>query len=147
MEPQVRQTQVAGATGSATDRRAEAGRIAKSAQPAGAAESTRRSRIQARDEAADKTAAKDDDAAGRDAAKEKNEAAAETRSVAGRRFRKSGNIWIDTAYKPSQQTFDLSRGSERYRVLVGDEPGIRQIAEQLDGEFIVVWKGQAYRIH
>jgi hypothetical protein len=138
-------TQVAAATGAAADRGAEVGRVAKSPQPA----SARRSRSEERDEAKDKTTAKDDAgdrASDRDAAKEKNEAAAETRSVAGRRFRKSGNIWIDTAYKPSQQTFNLARGSEQYRVLVGDEPGIRQIAEQLDGEFIVVWKGQAYRI-
>jgi hypothetical protein len=96
---------------------------------------------QARDEADDKTAPKDSDAV-----KEKNEAAAETRSVAGRRFRKSGNVWIDTAYHSSQQTFRVTRGSEQYRTLVGDEPEIRKIAEELDGEFIVVWKGRAYRI-
>ncbi len=88
-----------------------------------------------RDEAADKD----------DAVKEKNEAGGETRSVAGRRFRKKDNVWIDTAYS-SQQTFTYSRNSEQYRALVGDEPEIRQIAEQLDGEFIVVWKGRAYRI-
>jgi hypothetical protein len=40
----------------------------------------------------------------------------------------------------------MTRGSERFRALVADEPEIRQIAEQLSGEFIVVWKGRAYRI-
>ena len=38
------------------------------------------------------------------------------------------------------------RGSEQYRVLIADEPGIRTIAESLAGEVIVVWKGRAYRI-
>ena len=41
---------------------------------------------------------------------------------------------------------NLTRGSERYRALIADEPEIKQIADQLDGEFIVVWKGRAYRI-
>jgi hypothetical protein len=29
---------------------------------------------------------------------------------------------------------------------VGDEPEIKRIADQLDGEIIVVWKGQVYKI-
>jgi hypothetical protein len=77
--------------------------------------------------------------------KEKD-AVAETRSVAGRRFRKRGGIWIDTAYDSSRATTNLARGSEQYRALVADEPPIRTIADQLDGEIIVVWKGRAYRI-
>ena len=101
-----------------------------------ASPTTKRARVETSDKAA-----KDDDAV-----KEKNEDAAETRSVAGRRFRKSGNVWIDTAYDSSRQTFNMTRGSEPYRTLIGDEPEIRKIAEQLDGEFIVVWKGRAYRI-
>jgi hypothetical protein len=40
----------------------------------------------------------------------------------------------------------LARGSESFRALVADEPAINTIAEQLDGEVIVVWKGRAYRI-
>ena len=104
---------------------------------AGVADKTRRGQ---RDETADKTSPKDE------GAKQQNEAAAETRSVAGRSFRKSGNVWIDTAYDSSRQTFSVRRGSEQYRALVADEPEIGRIAEQLDGEFIVVWKSRAYRI-
>lgn len=90
-----------------------------------------------------------DDAAGKDetAAKAKREEATEeTRSVGGRRFRKSGNLWIDTAYDSSRSTTNLKRGSEQYRALIADEPEIRTFADQIDGEFIVVWKGRAYRI-
>jgi hypothetical protein len=79
---------------------------------------------------------------------EKDEDDAETRTVAGRRFRKQGSVWIDTAYtSPRRITAEYKRGSEGYRTLVGDEPAIKQIADQLDGEIIVVWKGQVYRIH
>ena len=70
----------------------------------------------------------------------------ETISVAGRRFRKNGSVWIDVAYNSSQGTTNVTRGSEQYRGLIADEPGIRTIAEQLKGEVIVVWKGHAYRI-
>jgi Putative zinc-finger len=71
---------------------------------------------------------------------------AETRSVAGRRFRKERGIWIDTAYESSRSAMTLTRGSERFRALVADEPSIKTIADELDGEVIVVWKGRAYRI-
>lgn len=71
---------------------------------------------------------------------------AETRSVAGRRFRKQRGIWIDTAYDSSRDTMTVARGSEPYRALIADEPEIKRIADQLDGEIIVVWKGRAYRI-
>jgi hypothetical protein len=70
----------------------------------------------------------------------------ETRSVAGRTFKKERGIWIDTAYDSSTRTRNLARGSESFRALVADEPAINTIAEQLDGEVIVVWKGRAYRI-
>ena len=60
--------------------------------------------------------------------------------------RKQGGIWIDTAYDSSKETMTLTRGSENYRALVADEPAIRTIADQLDGEIIVVWKGRTYRI-
>lgn len=71
---------------------------------------------------------------------------ADTRSVAGRRFRKERGIWTDTAYDSSTATVNVARGSEQFRALVADEPEIKKIAEQLDGEVIVVWKGRAYRI-
>jgi hypothetical protein len=70
----------------------------------------------------------------------------ETRSVAGRRFRKRSGIWIDTAYDSARETMTLTRGSDRYRALVADEPAIKTIADELEGEIIVVWKGRVYRI-
>lgn len=71
---------------------------------------------------------------------------AETRTVSGRRFRKERGIWTDTAYDSSTATVNMARGSEQFRALVADEPEVKKIAEQLDGEVIVVWKGRAYRI-
>ena len=73
------------------------------------------------------------------------EEAIETRSVAGHRFERRGQVWVDVLYE-SQSTINVARDSEQYRALIGDEPGIRTIAEQLSGEVIVVWKGRAYRI-
>jgi hypothetical protein len=70
----------------------------------------------------------------------------ETRTVAGRRFQKQRGIWTDTAYDSSTAITNVARGSEQFRALVADEPEIKKIAEQLDGEVIVVWKGRAYRI-
>jgi len=71
---------------------------------------------------------------------------AETKTVAGHHFRKQGDVWIDTAYDRSGISMTVSRGSERYQSLIADEPAIKTIADQLDGEIIVVWKGRAYRI-
>jgi hypothetical protein len=89
-----------------------------------------------------------DDAKTRGASKDAGNSNAdeETRSVAGRRFRKQGNAWIDTAYESSTTTVNMTRDSEQFRALVADEPAIGTIAKQLDGEVIVVWKGHAYRI-
>lgn len=75
-----------------------------------------------------------------------DDAAGETRSVAGRRFRRSGRVWIDTAFDSSKSIINVARGSEHYRALVADEPSIRTIADQLEGEIIVVWKGSTYCI-
>lgn len=77
-------------------------------------------------------------------AKEETEAG-EVRTVGGHRFRKQGQVWIDSLFS-SQSITNVTRASEQYRALVADEPGIRLIAEQLNAEFIVVWKGRAYRI-
>ena len=79
--------------------------------------------------------------------REETESETETRAVAGRRFRRQGNVWVDTAYESSRPTINVARGSEQYRALVADEPSIRTIAEQLSGEVVVVWKGRAYWIH
>ena len=70
----------------------------------------------------------------------------QTRTVEGRRFRRQGNTWVDTTYDGSRPTTTVVRGSEQYRALVADEPGIRLIAEKLSGEVVLVWKGRAYRI-
>ncbi|MFN2406813.1 MAG: zf-HC2 domain-containing protein [Pyrinomonadaceae bacterium] len=85
-------------------------------------------------------------AGARDDKKTSERDAAETRSVAGRTFKKERGIWVDTAYDSSTGTRNLARGSESFRALVADEPAINTIAEKLDGEVIVVWKGRAYRI-
>jgi hypothetical protein len=79
--------------------------------------------------------------------KDRADSSTETRSVAGRRFRRQGDAWIDTAYNSSRSTISVARGSDQYRALTADEPSIRTIAEQLGGVVIVVWKGKAYRIH
>lgn len=76
--------------------------------------------------------------------KDKNDSA--TKTVAGRHFRKRGGIWIDTAYESSRSAINLRRDSEQYRALIADEPAIKTIADQLDGEILVLWKGHAYHI-
>jgi hypothetical protein len=75
------------------------------------------------------------------------ESAAETRSVGGHRFQRRGGAWVDTAYSSSRRLTNVARGSEQYRALVADEPGLRTIAEQLSGEVIVSWKNRAYRFY
>ncbi|HZI46880.1 MAG TPA: zf-HC2 domain-containing protein [Pyrinomonadaceae bacterium] len=77
----------------------------------------------------------------------RDDLSANARSVAGRRFQKKGGVWIDTAYDSSKDSMTVTRGSEQYRSLVADEPEIKTIADTLDGEIIVVWKGHTYRIH
>jgi hypothetical protein len=71
----------------------------------------------------------------------------ETRSIGGRKFRRQGSAWVDTAYKSSRPTTSVARGSEQYRALVADEPELRTITQQLGGEVIVVWKSTAYRFY
>ena len=83
-----------------------------------------------------------DDAAGAG----KDNKNAETKTVGGRRFRKQDGVWVDTDYSSSRNVVNVARGSEQYRALIADEPGIKNIADQLDGEIIVVWKGHTYRI-
>jgi hypothetical protein len=77
--------------------------------------------------------------------KEADKDAADTRSVAGHRFRKQRGIWVDTAYD-SREAMIVTRGSETFRTLIADEPSLKTIADQLAGEIIVLWKGRAYRI-
>ncbi len=70
-----------------------------------------------------------------------------TRTVAGRHFHREGDLWLDSAYQASLTMVNVTRGSEQYRALLADEPVIRAVANELEGEIIVVWKGKAYRIH
>jgi hypothetical protein len=72
---------------------------------------------------------------------------AETRAIGSKEFRRVGGSWVDTAYNSSQGAFDVKRGSEQYRALLADEPGLRQYAEGLSGSVVVVWKGRSYRFH
>jgi putative zinc finger protein len=78
--------------------------------------------------------------------KKDSEDESETRTVSGKRFRRQGNAWVDTAYESSRRTINVSRGSEQFRALVADEPVIRTIAERLSGVVIIVSNGRAYRI-
>ncbi len=80
------------------------------------------------------------------AGKKADDETTETRAVAGRRFRRQGSLWVDTAYHSGLALTIVSRGSEQYRALVADEPAIRTVAEQLPGEVILVWKARGYRI-
>ena len=79
-------------------------------------------------------------------AEDKNKDDSKTTTVAGRRFRKQGDVWVDTAYNFSRTAISVTRGSEQYRALIADEPQIKTIADQLNGEILVVWKGRPYRI-
>lgn len=78
--------------------------------------------------------------------KEKPAEAEAVTTVSGRRFRHEGNTWIDTGYNSSRAAITVARGSEQYRALVADEPGLRTIAQQLRGVVYVVWKNRTYRI-
>ncbi|HZH31520.1 MAG TPA: hypothetical protein VEY11_12215 [Pyrinomonadaceae bacterium] len=111
--------------------------------PAAAATTARSARRSAQDRAGD-----EDSAAGAAERSETGRAksVAEMRGVAGRRFRRQGDAWIDTAYRAGQSYTTVRRNSEQFRALVADEPELRRIADALGGEVTVVWKGRAYRI-
>jgi hypothetical protein len=82
-------------------------------------------------------------------AQEKDKASddeAEVRTVGGHKFTKRGRVWVDALYDSDSATTVVSRGSEQYRSLMGDEPGLRDIVEQLSGEVLVVWRSRSYRI-
>ena len=76
-----------------------------------------------------------------------NEASSDTQSVGGRSFRRQDGAWVDTAYNPSRPMTYVPRGSEQYRTLVADEPGLRDITKRLGGVVIVVWKTRTYRFY
>lgn len=70
----------------------------------------------------------------------------DTRTVAGHRFRREGNAWVDVNYKNSMPSTGVRRGTEAFRALVADVPDVGRVAEAVSGEFIVVVSGRAYRI-
>jgi len=125
-----------GTTGNTASREAEERQTTTAAKSAPSTESRRRAPARARtmSEGADNSGGA---AGGRSSA---------TREVGGRQFRRQGSAWVDTAYAQGRATVNVTRGSEQYRALTADEPGLRTIADQLGGEVIVVWKGRAYRI-
>jgi hypothetical protein len=121
-------TNVYGGAGAAAPRESERDRRAdEGAGPA------RRSRAAAR---AEKKADEADEAA----------RAGETRTAAGRRFRREGGAWVDVNYRSSMSSTGVRRGTEAFRALVADHPEIGRVAEQLGGEVVVVVRGRAYRI-
>jgi hypothetical protein len=65
-----------------------------------------------------------------------------TRKVGGKTFFNRNGAWIDTAYG-SQSVNLVRRGSDEFKKL---DSGLRNIANELYGTVIVVWKGKAYRI-
>ena len=67
----------------------------------------------------------------------------QTKSISGHKFRRQGNSWVDQKFKSSMSLRNVARGSEDYAALDG---GLRSIAQQISGEFIIVWKGKAYLI-
>jgi hypothetical protein len=69
-----------------------------------------------------------------------------TRTVAGRRFYQRDGVWFDTSFKSGMAVTSVTRGSDQYRALVADEPEIATIANQLNGQIYVVWKGRGYHI-
>jgi hypothetical protein len=67
---------------------------------------------------------------------------AENRQLSGKKFRKIGGTWFDSAYGSQPQT-NVSRGSADFKKLDG---GLQNIGNSLDGTVIVVWKNKAYKI-
>jgi hypothetical protein len=65
-----------------------------------------------------------------------------TRSAGGRKFTNRDGAWYDTGYK-GQATQNVRRGSDEFKKL---DPGLRSIANGIDGVVVVVWKDKAYRI-
>jgi hypothetical protein len=142
--------------GAATAKKEDAGKDKPAAPSPAAGVATAGSRANLARRRAESERAADREKRAADEEKDKSEetkrvekddnAETETRSVAGRRFRKQRGVWVDTAYNSGKDATTVHRNSEQFRALVADEPAIRTIAEQLDGEILVVWKGRTYRI-
>jgi hypothetical protein len=81
--------------------------------------------------------------AGADERRQQEQEMPATRSVGGRTFRRQGPSWVDVKFKTSMSVKSVSRSSDEFKNL---DSGLRSIAQQLGGEVLVVWKGQAYLI-
>lgn len=68
--------------------------------------------------------------------------AAESKFVGGKSFRKSGGMWVDSAYS-NQATKNVKRGTDEFNRL---DSGLKSIANSLPGTVVVVWKSAAYKI-
>lgn len=77
-----------------------------------------------------------------EALKDDTKSIAETTSVGGKSFKRANNAWVDSAYR-GQATTNITRGTKEYKKL---DSGLRDIAENLGGTVVVVWKEKAYRI-
>lgn len=89
----------------------------------------------------------DDDVISSDATSAKSKTLArkqtvETTSVGGKTFKRTGNAWVDSAYK-GQATTNITRGRSEFKKL---DSGLRSIAENLDGTVVIIWKDKGYRI-
>lgn len=67
---------------------------------------------------------------------------AERRFAGGKSFRKSGGMWVDSAYS-NQATKNVKRGTDEFNRL---DSGLKSIANSLPGTVVVVWKSSAYKI-
>jgi len=129
------------AAGTVSSRRARGGETAAS----GSGVATDSARNETQKSQAGKRAPATVGRAMRDGADE--DSAGETRSVAGKRFRRQKGVWVDTAYNSSRSPLRVRRGTEQYRALVADEPVIGTVSTSLAGDVIVVVKGRAYHIY
>jgi len=73
---------------------------------------------------------------------DKLEKSNETTNVSGKIFKRTDNVWYDSAYR-GQATINIMRGTNEYKKL---DAGLRGVAENLGGTVVVVWKQKAYRI-
>jgi hypothetical protein len=64
------------------------------------------------------------------------------RTVGGKTFNNRDGAWYDSAYH-GQSTTDIRRGTNEFKKLDG---GLRNVANNLGGVVVVVWKSKAYRI-
>ena len=65
------------------------------------------------------------------------------KQVGSKTFRRVNSAWVDSAYRENTLLRYVSRGSDDYKKL---DREVRNIAENMDGIVIVIWKSKGYRI-